>query len=465
MSFVVYDLIFLVLFTLATVVFLYKRRHKLQRQGILYLYRTKVGLRVIEFVSKKYANILRPLQYVILVSGYALMVACIWMIVKLTYYYTVYSWFVKAIKIPPIIPLVPYLPNLFKVDYLPPLYFTYWILIIAIIAVSHEFAHGIFARLNNIRVKSTGFGFLGPFLAAFVEPDEKQMGKASKFAQLSILAAGTFANVVMTILFGLIMWLFFVYSFSAAGVNFNAYGTAAINVGDIDSVNGILFSDFDNLVLNDSLARVAVDDDVYLAPGTNLKKAVENKAVSIVVYENAPAVQMGLKGPIVSIDGVQTKNIQELSNELLKHNPGEIVEIGTIEDNKLEIKSIELGEREGKAYLGIGINKPSRKGVSGWFYGLIEKIKDPAVYYSPTWGGDFAWFVYYLLWWIVLINLSVALMNMLPVGIFDGGRFFYLSVWGITGKEKIGRVAFKISTWFFLAIAVWLMVRWAFAYI
>ena len=35
---------------------------------------------------------------------------------------------------------------------------------------------------NKVEIKTTGFGFLGPFLAAFVEPDEKQMQKKTSSA-------------------------------------------------------------------------------------------------------------------------------------------------------------------------------------------------------------------------------------------------------------------------------------------
>ena len=38
MSFIAYDLIFLLVFTLATIIFLYNRRSNLKRQGLLYLY-------------------------------------------------------------------------------------------------------------------------------------------------------------------------------------------------------------------------------------------------------------------------------------------------------------------------------------------------------------------------------------------------------------------------------------------
>ena len=59
-----------------------------------------------------------------------------------------------------------------------------------------------------------------------------------------------------------------------------------------------------------------------------------------------------------------------------------------------------------------------------------------------------------------MINLLVALFNMLPVGIFDGGRFFYLTVWGITGSEKIGMKAFKFMTWLIIGVFALLMSRW-----
>ena len=74
--------------------------------------------------------------------------------------------------------------------------------------------------------------------------------------------------------------------------------------------------------------------------------------------------------------------------------------------------------------------------------------------------GDFGIFIYNLFWWIVLISLSVALTNMLPMGMFDGGRFFMLTVWGITGNKKIAEGAFKWATWIILALVVVLMIKW-----
>ena len=72
-------------------------------------------------------------------------------------------------------------------------------------------------------------------------------------------------------------------------------------------------------------------------------------------------------------------------------------------------------------------------------------------------------FIYNLIWWLALINLSVALMNMLPVGIFDGGAMFMLTIWWITGSKKAGEIAFKVMTYIILALLALIMIGWAFA--
>lgn len=430
----------------------------------MYLYRTQIGVKVMDWFASKFKRAMKPIEYVVVTSGYILMVAMVWLLIRFTIIYSK-AGVAEQLKIPPVLPLFPYATDLFNVPFLPPFYFTYWIVIIAIIAISHEFAHGIFARLNNIKVQSTGFGFLGPFLAAFVEPDEKQMEKAPKFAQLSILAAGTFANVLMTILFGLIMWLFFVSSFSAAGVQFNAYPQAVVELNSIESINGIEIGPggiLNSLNGGDELIEVVSNGEIYLIPEANLRGAVENEEINAVtVFENSPAIKANLKSPILMIDDVVVRNFDELRSELDSKSPGDEIRVKSIVDDEEVYHNIVLGDNNGEAYLGIGIQEIPRTGISGTLYGLIEKVKSPFVYYEANWSPDFAWFIYNLLWWTVLINISVALVNMLPVGIFDGGRFFYLTIWGITGKENWGRRAFAFATWAMIGVLIWLMVKWA----
>ena len=82
-SFLVYDLVFLALFTLASGIFLYRRRHNLKRQGLLYLYRTKLGIRFMDWTVARFGKFLKPFEYVVVASGYILMAGMIWIIVRL----------------------------------------------------------------------------------------------------------------------------------------------------------------------------------------------------------------------------------------------------------------------------------------------------------------------------------------------------------------------------------------------
>jgi len=114
--------------------------------------------------------------------------------------------------------------------------------------------------------------------------------------------------------------------------------------------------------------------------------------------------------------------------------------------------------------MGVGFLPAGRNGVIGHIIGnTYNKMKDPFIHYESE-IGNVGWFIFYLLWWIVVINLLVALFNMLPLGILDGGRFFYLSVWGLTGSEKIGRKSYSYISWFLLLLFLLMMIKWVFRF-
>ncbi len=470
-----YDIAFLVIFTLAVITFLYRKRENLKRQGILYLYRTKLGIRLMDWTVSKFSRILKPMQIVVVASGYILLISMVWLLIRTAYIYITSPIIAQLIKAPPIAPLIPYFPAIFKLEsFFPPLYFTYFLVALIIVAVSHEFAHGIFARLNKIKVKTTGFAFLGPILGAFVEPDEKQMQKAKKFPQLAILAAGTFANVIMAVIFGAILLGFFALSFSPAGVQFNSYATTAINPFEITEVSGIPIEDPKSLIylddpyvpgyLESEIVNVSIGEKTFLVQSKSLINALEKDIQSIIVYDDAPAVRAGIKGAIREINGVKIENPESLREELRKYSPGDEVIVTASDDGAVKTYKINLGNRDGNAYLGIGFVESNRGAITGFFMSQVEKVKNPFIHYEPNWDGDIAWFIYYLLWWITVINILVALFNMLPLSILDGGRFFYLTIWGITGSEKLGKKAFAFATWFIVFLLLAMMVKWVFIF-
>lgn len=467
MSFLLYDLIFLFAFLIFISSFLYTRKHNLKKEGLLFLYKTKWGIKLINYLGAKHKKTLRVLSYISIFTGYALMVGALYFIYTML---KIYPQVASTIKVPPIIPLVPYLPQVFKLEFLPPFYFTYWIIILAIIAITHEMAHGIFAVYNKVKIKTTGFGFfpwfLPIFLAAFVELDEKKMAKKEKFPQLVILSAGTFANTITAILFFIVLVGFFSLAFASSGVIFDSYATSNIVVAGITGVNGIsvVNASYDKILslsAENGFNNISYGNKNFLVTKGVLVQQTSNQGV-ITVFNDAPAIRANLSSIITEINGVQIDSIEKLQEELGKYKPGDEITItGKLEEGVSE-KTIVLGEnpeRPGAAWLGIGFFAREPSGFFGKIVNSLASFKSSNVYYQPKIDG-ISIFIYNLLWWIVIISISVALINMLPVGIFDGGRFFYLTVLGLTKSEKIAKRAFAFSTYLFLFLLLLLMVFW-----
>lgn len=474
MNFIIYDLILLVLFVIFVSTFLYIKRDKLKKEGLLFLYKTEWGIKLINRVGNKYKKTIKFLSYVSISLGYVLMAGVIYLFYTIVKVYIFRPDIVARIKVPPIMPLVPYIDKV--VPDLPAFYFTYWIIVIAIIAVTHEFSHGIFAAYNKVKIKRTGFGFfpffLPIFLAAFVELDEEKMAKKKKFSQMAILSAGVFANILTAIFFIIIIFLFFATAFAPAGVSFDVYAYSNIPISNITSVNGILLDNHSyekvlELANMDGLNKINVDGKNYFLTKEIISNQIKDSN-RIFVYDDAPAIKSGLHGIITEIDGIKITSRESLSKELKKHSPGDEILITTKtekENLEYQIKLEENPMNKNVAWLGVGyFNEVPTKGIRGTIYRLITSMKEPNVYYESKL-GDWGNFIFDLLWWIILISFSVALVNMLPVGIFDGGRFFYLTILGITKNEKAAKKSFSFMTYLFLLFVLVLMIFWAISFI
>jgi hypothetical protein len=476
MNFIIYDIGLLIAFAIFVSIFLYTRKKNLKKEGLLLLYKATWGIKFIERISKKYKRLWNILGYVAIIVGYFLMATMIYFFIKIIWVYLFNPEIVRAIKIPPLMPLIPYLPSMFKLDFLPPFYFIYWIVIIAIIAIPHELAHGIYSAYNKIKIKNTGFGFfpffLPIFLAAFVEPDEDAMKKKSKFAQMSILASGTFANVLTAIFFFAVLWLFFSLAFSPSGVVFDTYSYSLIGTSAITMINNIPYNNATyNETLNlldDGLNEVSAGEKQYFISKTIFEDSGSVRAFEegkVVAYNDAPAIKNQMVGAITKIDGVDIISKDVLLEELNKKEPGQSVSVQTFTGEEYKEYELVLGEDNNnpeRAILGIGFIDKKTTSIMGRMVNTLTMFKEPNIYYSSS---EFGEFIYNLLWWIVLISISVALINMLPIGIFDGGRFFFLTIAAITGSEKIAKKAFIGLTFLFLILLALIMFFWAFSFL
>ncbi|MEM4703161.1 MAG: site-2 protease family protein [Candidatus Pacearchaeota archaeon] len=462
MEFLYYDLIFLVIFCLFVFFFLRAKRKKIQREGVIFLYKTKLGLRFIDRTAKKFKKILDPLGNISIVSGFTMMVAIFYFLIK-----SILLTIKIPINVPPVLPLFPYIPQAFKLP-LPPFYFTYWIIIIVVIAVTHEFAHGIYSRYNKVKVKSTGFGFLGPFLAAFVEPDEKGLEKKKSKAQLEVFSAGSFSNLVFAVIFMLTLQLFFILAYQPAGISF-MFSYSSLNISEIKSIGSYNVQEFFNLsdkelaTINKTLAVQTENDTYYMnkeliSEIPSSRKIIE-KYNRIIVYDDTPAFRAGLEGGLQKIDNYTIKKVEDVSKVLSSYRPGDKVKIITSESEY----DLILGKHplnESTPYLGISFQQ--MRGANLILSSLTSPFFSPHTYVKARGNEKTTIFFRDLLIWLVLICFFVAIFNMLPVTVLDGGKMLFVLTFAITKSKKkaksvLGAASYIVLLLILAMIFVWLV--------
>jgi len=227
----------------------------------------------------------------------------------------------------------------------------------------------------------------------------------------------------------------------------------------------------DNLVLGTdgtslNYTKIISENKTYYMTIDDLKTKLKKSPEQIVLYEDLPAINSGLRGVIIKIDDNNVRNQESLSEIMNNYKPGDKIKIITKDisgDDKILEYEITLAEdpsQKGRAVIGIGFLKQKNARVIGKLFNVFNFFKDPATFYEPKFNAEFIVFIYNLIWWLALINLSVALVNMWPVAIFDGGRMFMLTIWAATGSEKTGKFAFAAITYLILGSLFLLMLGW-----
>ena len=302
------DLIFALIFYGIIFLLFVKYRNKFEVQNkIFVLYKTKLGIKLMNKLSSKIPRILHYISYLSITIGFIGMIITFLFLIKGVW---------NMIFIPNAIPvLAPVLPGV-SIPGVPTLSFWHWIIAILITAVVHEFFHGVYASLAKVKIKSSGFAFLGPILAAFVEPDEKQLAKKSTHKQLSVLSAGPFSNIVLAFVFFLI------------GIFIIAPVTSSIL-----ELNGIQIVD---------------------------------------INKDLPIAQTSLKSgdQILAIDNETVINQTHFSSIIKSHKPGDILNIQT-QDKIIPVELSSNPENKSLPIMGVTISyakadiKPSIKKIFG----------------------------------------------------------------------------------------------------
>lgn len=189
----------------------------------------------------------------------------------------------------PVFPVIPVLT--ISLNWLP-----YFFLAVAVIVLTHELAHGVTARLENIPVLSTGLVAFLLFFGAFVEPDEKEFEKASLLSRLRMLAAGSSTNLIVALLVFLLMFGSFTQPAGVLIYNVRPDGPLAnsganVQVFDvIQAVNGTPVSTY-NQYLN-LTSNVRPNETFTLT----ILHANQQENITVVTVESPLNVSKGIVG-------------------------------------------------------------------------------------------------------------------------------------------------------------------------
>ncbi|MCR4335876.1 MAG: site-2 protease family protein [archaeon] len=302
---------------------------------------------------------------------------------------------------PGVAPLIPGV-KIPGVPITPPLHA--WISLIIILIV-HEGMHGILGRRHGFKIKSTGvilFGFLP--IGAFVEPDEKAVNKAADEKVLPFLAAGPTANLAVMFLTGLLLF------------------------GAISLVNPI----------TDSLYP-GVQENFF--SGVKVNSVLEETSFCGTIYQSSAFGNLESGDIITGVNGIPINTPNELFSE--------------IQTNRFEEKTFSL-KRNGEL---IDLTlQPNEMGQYGFVPEGIrnEGFEVPESYFTY---GMIISLILEFIYWLVLLNFLIALINFLPMNPFDGGRMASILFVPYLGflkksKEEKKKIISKVFLYFILALFI-----------
>ncbi len=175
---------------IALLLFVYRKKFRFQLK-VIALYRTTWGLGLMGRIASRHRELVKFLGYIGIGVGFLGMFFILFVLLQ-----SVFTLITVPDSPSPLSPVLPgvRIPGVPDSFFIP---FVQGIISIFIIAVVHEFAHGVVALAHGIKVKSSGPAIIGPVFAAFVEPDEEQLKKKPDVVSYSLFAAGTFSNILL----------------------------------------------------------------------------------------------------------------------------------------------------------------------------------------------------------------------------------------------------------------------------
>ncbi|MFH1445420.1 MAG: site-2 protease family protein [Nanoarchaeota archaeon] len=441
-------LLSVVVFAAVIVLILFKDRKNVERQSVMFLRKTQRGKATIIKIGTSFRRFWKVVGTIGVVTGFiASMFIFYWLVDNLLKVFTTET---VSAGLAIVLPAATTTANIGPGYLLVP--FWYWIISIGLLVLVHEGFHGIMAAMENVRIRSLGWGVLAILPLAFVEPDEKQIAKKSTLSQLRVYAAGSFANFLLALLAFSILTITLPGLFMSSGVGYQGlitdYPADLVNIsGGIIAINGQPIQNTYDLdtVLSSVGSGKTIDIKTYNGK-EELEFTLETASKPVPLFK--PSFMDNL---VASIDSVIpntidfSKSIGALSEKSWTELKMEIQYWEYMKDNypHLEQKaSKNIMELEQEVEQ---LPEPGFIGIIGVYD--VNELKTEFVAFAPV-----IEFTSGLLFFLFLINLGVGLANLLPIKPLDGGRMWHILL--VRYIPKKADSIMKIVSWATLLILV-----------
>jgi membrane-associated protease RseP (regulator of RpoE activity) len=248
----------------------------------------------------------------------------------------------------------------------------YVLIAIMIAAIVHEFGHGIAARVENIKLKSTGLFLFLVFFGAFVEPDEKSYQKKSRRSKMRVMAAGALSNMIIT---GIVFII-------------------------------IILPVFFPLLFAPSLP-------VFLTP---FYHSEPSGALIVETIPKNPASTNGIKAGFIIIKINTSETVQEISSS---SDFSEFVNSSILPNQNI---TIHFADNIGPITLQTITNPYTNESSTGFIGVKTYDYFQSKFFSSSTFINFIPYWTFYTLLYVFMINLILAIFNLLPVPFLDGDK-------------------------------------------
>jgi regulator of sigma E protease len=347
----------------------------------------------------------------------------------------------------------------------------YFILVLFVIVLVHEWGHYKMAKFFNIRVDEFGFGYppkikslfkrgeteftlnalpFGGFVKIYGEDssgesdsnEERALFKKPRWAQTLVLSAGVFMNIILALVLFLILFL----------------TNSSVTSPFVDKK----YVKESNLIITE-IVENSVASKSFLQKGDIIKEA---KTSSFLLDTSKPESLYSF---------LQLSSGEEIEFKINRNGEEKNIKVTPeFKDNsyKLGVGLNVVGKIQIPWYKSIGYSVKTTFNILGEiFTGLFELVKSlftsekanvevsGPIGIVKTIGNASKYGIDYVLYLTAIISLNLAVINILPIPALDGGRIMFLIIEKIKGKPINIKTATIIhSTAFFLLIGLMVLV-------